>query len=316
MPPPIPFPAHVKQAICDRLAGGETLKAICASEGMPTTRCVGLWARADATFATAMRDARARGAWKRRGFAADEGKAREIVRRVAAGQPLHKVLQQTPGMPSRAVMKVWRAQDPFLDAELRAAWRRRREGESQPRRALKTFDQAVADRILVRSGRGERLRDILRSDPAFPCLAVLERWRWAEPGFDADLKACMRFGAAARSRARMEALLPEIAAALIDGGSLRSLAQRWAKEGRTDRPALRTLYSWIATRPSFVNDLELACQMRDEILMDDAYEVSTAATPASWREARRKMRRIDGRRGRLKAGRPGRRWRPDDRVLE
>lgn len=314
MPAPIPFPAHVKQAICDRLAGGETLKAVCASEGMPTTVCVHIWARKDAGFAAAMRDARARGAWKRRGFAADEGTVREIVRRVASGEQLHKVLQKTPGMPSRAVMAVWRGQDPHMDGELRAIWRRRREGVE--RRPLKVFDPAIADRILVRSGRGERLRDILRSDPAFPCLAVLERWRKQEPGFDAELKVCMRFGAAARTRARVEALWPEIAAALIDGGSLRSLAARWRGEGRTDRPALHTLYRWVATRPSFADDLELACQMRDEMLVDDAYETSKAATMTNWPEAKRTVARIEGRRGRLKAQVPGRRWRPDPGVLE
>jgi hypothetical protein len=307
-----PFKAHVKLAIVDRLKAGETLARICADAEMPSTVLVHGWARADPAFAQEMRSAREL-ARARALVVVDAAKVREILRRVAGGEKLHLILQKTPGMPSRETIKHWRGQDLFFDSELRSIWSRRREGV--PRKPVRPFDPAVADKILIRSGRGEKLRDILRSDKAFPCLAVLERWRRQEPEFDHELKVCMRFGKAARSKARVEALTQEIAEALIGGESLRSLARSWVAEGRDDRPSLRTLYSWVAQRPGFADDLGLACKMRDEMLIDRLWETAMAVTAQNAGEMEPQLKRMMARQGRLRPG-IGRRWALDEGEVE
>ncbi|HEY8615803.1 hypothetical protein [Phenylobacterium sp.] len=294
------------------LAAGETLKAVCEDPQMPSTVLVHSWARKDAAFAAAIAEARAL-AKARAGVVVDPAKLAEIWRRLGEGEQLHKILQSSPHLPSRAVFKLWRQQDHLFDGELRAYWRRSREGK--PRKPSRAFDRQIADRILVRCGRGDRLRDILRSDKAFPCLKVLERWRRETPGFDHELRVCMRFGKAARTRAKVEDLTPEIVEAMMQGASLRSLAQAWAAAGRSDRPKLKTLYSWVATRPEFASDLQLACQIREEDFMEREYEIAMAATPSNLRATKAALRELNGRRGRLKRG-LGRRWLPDEGVEE
>ncbi|WP_374469141.1 hypothetical protein [Phenylobacterium sp.] len=307
-----PFKAHVKLAIVERLKGGETLAAICAEAEMPSTVLVHGWARADPVFAEEVRAARAL-AEARRLVVVDAAKVREILRRVAAGEKLHLILQKTPGMPSRETIKHWRGQDLFFDSELRSIWSRRREGVA--RKPVRAFGQAAADKILIRSGRGGKLRDILRSDKAFPCLAVLERWRREQPEFDAELKVCMRFGKAARKKAQVDALKPDIVDALLEGGSLRSLARGWAAAGRRDRPSLRTLYNWVATRPDFAGSLALACRMRDEMLIDRLCEAAMAVTSQNVAEMQPEVKRAMARQGRLARG-LGRKWADEARVCD
>lgn len=44
---PVPYSQEIADAICERLAGGETLKSICRDEGMPNDRAVRSWALED-----------------------------------------------------------------------------------------------------------------------------------------------------------------------------------------------------------------------------------------------------------------------------
>lgn len=45
--PPVPYSEEIAAAICERLADGETLKAICRDPGMPDDRAVRHWALED-----------------------------------------------------------------------------------------------------------------------------------------------------------------------------------------------------------------------------------------------------------------------------
>lgn len=45
--PAVPYSQELADAICERLAGGETLKAICRDDGMPDDRAVRRWALED-----------------------------------------------------------------------------------------------------------------------------------------------------------------------------------------------------------------------------------------------------------------------------
>lgn len=45
--PPVTYTAELADAICERLADGETLKAMCRDEGMPDDRTVRRWALDD-----------------------------------------------------------------------------------------------------------------------------------------------------------------------------------------------------------------------------------------------------------------------------
>jgi hypothetical protein len=56
-----PNRTQLKMQIVARVAEGETVKAICAEPGMPTTACVQVWRRGDAAFAAELATARARG---------------------------------------------------------------------------------------------------------------------------------------------------------------------------------------------------------------------------------------------------------------
>lgn len=50
MAPPLPYDKATGDIICDRLANGESLTTICASDDLPSTDTVYRWLRADATF--------------------------------------------------------------------------------------------------------------------------------------------------------------------------------------------------------------------------------------------------------------------------
>lgn len=45
--PPVQYTPELADAICERLAGGETLRAVCRDEGMPDARTVRRWALED-----------------------------------------------------------------------------------------------------------------------------------------------------------------------------------------------------------------------------------------------------------------------------
>jgi hypothetical protein len=259
--PAYPHRGPLKAAIIARVAAGETVAAICAEAAMPSADSVRGWARADGWFAGELAAARRRGAW-RRGLMFDEAKAGAFLARVAAGEKVRDLLAR-PGMPSQGAYRNWRMTQPeFLTAlrRLRAGCysQRSRSGHSRWR----AWDAEVAGRLLAAVLKGAPMRATLASDAAFPSLAVLDRWRREQPRWAADLKIAMKHGrvrrAAARCRARAEALEEEVGFAVLDGASLRRLG-----DGDPELPCARTLYAWRRRWPSFARSVDLAAEMRD-----------------------------------------------------
>jgi hypothetical protein len=127
------------------------------------------------------------------------------------------------------------------------------------------FDEAVADRITLAVMRGAVMRRFLGSDPALPCLAVVERWRREQPDWDAGLRAAMRTGRLARGAARSGCtpqMMDEISDRVIFGATLRSLAKA------ADMPSGRTLYKWAKRRPELRRRLARAREVREIYLTD------------------------------------------------
>jgi hypothetical protein len=134
---------------------------------------------------------------------------------------------------------------------------------------------------------GASLREILRSEPEFPSLSVLARWRREQPEFDAMLAFVFaawkrKVGAPWRGR-----YTPELAEAVLDGivmgGSLRSLG------GTGGLPCARTLYNWVRTRPRFAEAVAQACVDREDIYVDAVVEAAMQVDVTGVKAARARM---------------------------
>jgi hypothetical protein len=105
------------------------------------------------------------------------------------------------------------------------------------------------------------MRRTLATDPAFPSLKVLARWRTEHPEWDTALKVAMRWGRlrreAAESRAWAQMLADEVGEKIVEGASLRGLGQY-----DPDLPCAGTLYAWRRRWPEFARAVGLAMEMR------------------------------------------------------
>ncbi|WP_430421595.1 hypothetical protein [Phenylobacterium sp.] len=300
-----------------RLAAGEALKHMCRDEGWPCPASVTGWMRADPEFAAEVRAARSRGEFARRGLAFNETVAAAFLAQARAGRAIEALLRD-PAMPSRAVFRSWLAQSPAFAAEVAevAEVRAQLAAEAARRRgrAYREYDPAIGERIYVRLWKGEEtLREILKSDPAFPSLSVLARWRRENPAFEAMLQVAIGGWRRQRGRARLlltEALQEEILAAIAGGHSLRSLSRL------PGMPSQGTLYNWCRDRPQFARFVAYACEDREEFYLDQAVKIAEAAAKAggsngggangggaTW-GARRAIARLNAQRVRLRK-RPG-----------
>jgi transposase-like protein len=299
--PSYPHRGHLKAEIVARVAAGETVRGICEAAGMPTKASVQVWRRADPAFAAALAEARPRGAWRRE-LMFDEAVAAAFLARVAAGERVADLLAR-PGMPSQRAYRFWRRTDVGFQEAL---WRLR--GHNYARRTgsghgrWRGWDEAVADRITLAVMRGAVLRRFLASDPALPCLAVVERWRRETPEWDGALRLAMKAGRLARGRAVEPVVGPdgrtargararctpelveEICDRIVEGGSLRSVAQD------PDMPCARTLYAWVAKRPEFERQVLEACRWRDEWLNDQMLEICDRNGPLGLAKTKREVR--------------------------
>jgi hypothetical protein len=277
--------AWLKAAIVRRVAAGETVAAICAEVEMPTKACVQVWRRGDADFAEALARARDAGNPPRRGMIFDEARAAAFLARVAGGEPINDLLDQ-PGMPSQRAYRYWRrTQGEFAEAlwRLRGARYERRSKTGHGR--WRGWDEAVADRLLLAVMRGAPMRKTLATDPAFPSLMVLGRWRSEHAEFDGALRAAMRVGRRAREAALSQARCsPELAEAvgmrIVEGGSLRSIGREAAM------PCARTLYGWVARWPAFAREVARACDVREMLLSEQVLEVAERHGPFGLAAAR------------------------------
>lgn len=273
---------------------------MCADDGMPDASSVRGWARRDAGFAAELAAARRKGDWRRR-FAYDEEKGAAVIARLAAGALIAEVLRE-PGMPSWRTYTYWRRSHMHFAAELG----RVREARAPMRLAglrgrYRPFDPAVAQRIYARLWTGERLRAVLRSDPAFPSLSVLARWRREDAAFGAGVAFVL--GAwRKKPRPARRRLTPALREAILDGivlgESLRSLGRR------EDMPCAATLYAWVRKDEAFAAAVAQACVDREDLYRDQLLAIAERVKPGGVGAARREMGPLWGRLKRLRR-RPG-----------
>ncbi|HLZ76829.1 hypothetical protein [Phenylobacterium sp.] len=258
--PSYPDRGQIKLAIIARVAAGETVAAICAAAGAPSADSVRGWARADAWFAAELAAARRKGAWAR-GLMFREDVAAAFLARLAAGETVRELLGR-PGMPSQRAYAYWRrTQQGFQAAlrRLRAGGYSQRSMSGHPR--WRAWDAQVAGRLLAAVLKGAPMRRTLASDPDFPSLKVLNRWRAEQPEWAAALKTAMRRGqaraAAARCRARAWAAEDAVGLRLTHGASLRDL------DRDPQMPCATTMRAWRRRWPSFADAVDIGEDLRD-----------------------------------------------------
>jgi hypothetical protein len=299
-----PAPWLIKAQILERVTRGETVRAICAEPGMPCADSIQVWRRTDPGFAAELAVARTRGDYRRR-LAFDEAKAEAFLRRLRAGERVRDLLNR-PGMPTQGTYRHWRLTEASFQEELfRLKGLRDQARGERLRGRHRAFDQAVADKILVRCVRGGRLRDVLAADPALPCRGVVYRWRKERPDWDGALRTAFRWGRHARGHPRAM-LTPEMTDAIVEriveGESLRSLARE------PGMPAARTLYDWVSRRPAFAAEVAQACDWREDWFRDQAEIILEEAGPIGGKALRQQLSPLRTRWARLQ-NRPGRKWR-------
>lgn len=175
------FTADVAREVCERVAAGESLKAICADPDMPSDRTVARWAREHPRFAAAYHRAKA--------FARPDGlgptstyceaTAHEICSRLAEGESL-TAISEDPAMPAFFTILHWQRRSP-------------------------AFAEAVA---LARQAQAERLADLgwEMAMAATPETAYLTRVRLGQLRWAAAIKSPRTHG---RQKAADPPPLPE-----------------------------------------------------------------------------------------------------------
>jgi hypothetical protein len=290
---------NVRHDLLTRIAAGELLMEVCTEASMPSYASVYAWARAEPVFAAELADARRRGEFIRCG-AFDDAKARALLARLRAGEPITKILRD-PAMPSRRLYAYWRAtQAPFAEEVHRlnqvCAAKRVERGRARRRH----FDQALADAIVVRASRGELLQTMLSSAAGLPCRGVVARWRRMQPEFDQALRIAVRVGRRLRRHHRAGRCTPEFTQFIADeirqGASLASLGRR------PDMPCTTTLYAWVRRRPAFAAEIAQACEDREDWFTDQV--MMLADGPGEMKGRYRQIAALKYRLGRLQ-NRPG-----------
>jgi hypothetical protein len=116
---PVRWSATLGRGICERLAQGELLYAICRDPGMPTPEGVATWARGKPAFAEELRAARLAGGRPEgtRGpvFSYCEATGQTIYERLCEGESL-TAIGRDPTMPSLSTIFYWRRRIPAFEA--------------------------------------------------------------------------------------------------------------------------------------------------------------------------------------------------------
>jgi hypothetical protein len=297
--------AEVQARLLARIEAGYTNAALATLQGYPSAATIKRWARKDPAFAARLADARTLGRGVRSQGAVgiriyDEGRAEAFLLQVRCGQTVGALLR-TPGQPNRAALTAWKRQRPDFAAALMDSVRFSRQVRD-PRWAR--YDEAVADRLILRVFHGERLRDLMR-DPTLPGRTAIRRWRRLEPAFAGALQAAVRAGYRRQGHTRNRCtpeLTDAVAAHILEGGSIHTAARL------PGMPHYVTLYAWRHGHPEFARAIALAEQIRNDTLMDRAVAVAEACTPqtlvadrAAIAAARQRVGQLtDGRRSRTR----------------
>jgi hypothetical protein len=298
--PPFSYARAETQArVLARIEAGYTARGLSELGGYPCRRTLWRWARQDPGFAAQLarardwrRAVRREAALAREAF--DEGRAEAFLLRVRRGETV-RALVRTPGQPNRDVLDAWKRLRPDFARALAAAAR----FSAELREPDWPFDQAAADRIVVRVSRGEELRAI-EKEPGAPGRVALRRWRRRHPEFAAALKLAGLAGHQGRMAGRRlctPALTARIAAHVRRGGSLASAS------GLDGAPHRVTLYGWMRTRPDFAREIRWAQAERDDRLLDRALEVVEGSTPQTAAADRVRLGALRRRMGQVGGGR-------------
>lgn len=130
----VAWSAELGKRICERVARGELLYAVCRARGMPTAQSVGRWARERPDFAEALREARRCGGRPvRAGGKAGGGvwsycaeTADEIFERLCEGESL-TAIGADPTMPCLSTIFYWRRRIPAFEEQVQLGMRIRAE---------------------------------------------------------------------------------------------------------------------------------------------------------------------------------------------
>ncbi|WP_293677019.1 hypothetical protein [uncultured Phenylobacterium sp.] len=307
MAPPTLRSEALVRSIVERMERGASLRQVSLEPGMPAWFTLMRWQRRDPALKARFAQARAWGRGVRfegrhqDRFRFDPVRALELVERVRAGEPLRK-LARRDGVVERQALNGWKRASPDFGLRLEAAKLAGRAVRAR-RQAMRPlpwpWDEALSDRIVLRVMRGERLIDVARG-PDFPGLHVLRRWRREHPEFDGALKSAIRRGrrVAVSGRGRYTPQMAEQVCARIAAGA--------ALSDIRDDPALphdNTIRAWTRTRPDFAARLADARDFRAWLVGDEIVDIAATATPATVKEAARRIGRL---RTRLRATAPKR----------
>jgi terminase small subunit-like protein len=291
---------EVQARVIERLEAGATLRALAAMPGFPKRQTLHTWGKADPDFAVRLARARAWGRGLRTSATAgpvfDAVRAEALLVKVRLGEAVKDLVKRPEG-PKRLLLNRWRRERPDFDADLKAAvWSARC---FHGRRKGWPYDEAAADRIILRLCKGETMPQIMR-DPAMPGKDALIRWRRDRPEFAGALKLAHRSGFRVRARARRQTpeLLEAIVAHILRGGSVRSAAMTVP-----GAPNVGNLRAWLKANAEFARDVALANRMRDELILDSALELAQRATPENAALDAARFAKLRQRFGQLRGGR-------------
>ena len=295
-----------RHAVLDRvvhlLMGGWRIADLVSVHGLPTQSTLWRWVRDDPAWrqplAEAFRQSRSH---RRRALTLGRSDFRPdlaaaFLDEVRRGARAADVVRR-PGGLTHAVMVRWRREDPDFRAALAAAVRAGRRVRPYRRHP---YDEATADRIVLRVDRGESLAEILR-EPGMPGEHAFRRWRRTVEGLDGAVRIACGRGAAVRAR-RLTACTPKIVArverAIVSGATLADL------DRRKGFPRAATMYRWLGERPEFAAAVETASRFRDEHLHDDKLDVIATLGKRPLAAVKRDLGRLNHRLANTRKRRP------------
>jgi hypothetical protein len=282
--------------ICQRLEAGETMRSIARHPGMPASSTPYKWQARDPALRQRFRLARAAGRlmadnapFSLGRYAFDVERALRFLERLRRGGSVKRLLGTPDGPPDRKVYDYWRRTQPDFAQQLAEALAIARRLQRARRRW--PWDEAVADRIILRVNRGETMPAIYK-DPQMPGQTHLKRWRRLHPEFDGALKIAMLGGHRIRWAAR-STYTPKIAAEIED--RLIHGASRLELHRAPDMPSKGTIRNWSRRHREFAAQLASAETFRDDMLAETAIALAAEGIRrpreearkvlASWREA-------------------------------